>query len=445
MKNKAIFAFCVLTLSAAIKTNAQNNSIASTDSISIDHASKAKTYQLLYEDNFSNSGKINDNDWLYRNNVKMGGASWPENVVQGKATDGSGKDCLLIKFTHDSSRPEAQQYLGGGVVSTHNFGYGYYETKVKLYGGSKELAGLHQSFWSMGLTGTNEAEGKGVRDHLVTTGVIPKENRVLEIDGFEHNSLNNKLAQNYHIYTPTHKSKAPIPESTNRDLSNWITIAYEWLPDRINFYCDGKYISTKHLDGIWTVYAPQNLWLTALPVNVAAWGGLQKPSKNAAMQVDYVRFYAKVLSGVNRIGNPGFDYGQAKNTYPIAWIVDKQKDSNAANVTTGGISSKSGTGCLLFKSDKSYKTSVRQTIEFIPDGDYTFSAMVKSSGGQKHASIIIKTGNKEQSVRLKESSDWVKVVIPKVVVSNNQAVIEIKCNGNAGQWLMVDDVNFVNL
>ncbi|MCD0472311.1 family 16 glycosylhydrolase [Flavobacterium sp. JAS] len=444
MKNIAILAVSVLTFSTVNKTYAQHNSITSLDTLSIDHTDKAGSYQLMFEDNFSKAGKINAKDWLYRNNVKMGGVSWPQNVVQGKATDGSGEDCLLIKFTYDGSKAEGQQYLGGGVVSAHNFGYGYYEARVKLYGGSKELAGLHQSFWSMGLTGTNEAEGKGVRDHLTSTGVIPKENRVLEIDGFEHNSLNDKLAQNYHIYTPTHKSKAPEPESTHRDLSKWITMAYEWLPDRINFYCDGKYISTKHLDSIWKVYAPQNLWLTALPVDVAAWGGLKKPAENAAMQVDYVRYYAKVLPGVNRIGNGSFDYGKAKNTYPIAWIVDPKKDSNAVTVVSDSISSQSGKGYLFFKADKAYKASVRQTVAFIPDGNYTFGAWIKSSGGQKDASIIVKTGNKEQVIALRESANWEKVVIPMVKVVNNQAVIEIRCTGDAGQWLVVDNVSFTN-
>ncbi|WP_316837284.1 glycoside hydrolase family 16 protein [Pedobacter nutrimenti] len=429
MKYKTAWALCLLTFCGLNKTYAQP---------------KAADYRLLFADDFGRGSKVNPNDWLYRSNLKMGGVSWAGNVSQGKATDGSGKDCLLIKFTVDSLRPKGQQYLGGGVVSTHNFGYGYYEAKVKLYGGDKELAGLHQSFWSMGLTGTNEAEGVGVRDSFVRAGLIPQENRVLEIDGFEHNSMNGRLAQNYHIYTPTHKSEAPMPKSTDRDLSKWITVAYEWLPDRINFYCDGKYLSTKYLDGIWQVYAPQNLWLTALPVDVAAWGGLKKPVKNAAMQVDYVRFYAKVLPGANRVGNAGFDYGNIKNTYPIAWIVDDKTDGKAVRVVSDTTSSQSGKGYLLFKTDKAYKAAVKQIIEYIPDGNYTFSVWVKSSGGQKDASVVVRSGSKEQTILLKEKANWEKMVIPKIKVSNHQAVIEIRTDAEAGQWLMIDNVSFTN-
>ena len=149
-------------------------------------------YKLVYEDNFNKPGKPASSDWLLRNNKKFGGVSCPENVVQEKSDDGEG--CLLIKFTRDTTRKADEQYLGGGIVSTHNFGYGYYETRVKLYGGSPEISGLHQSFWTMGLTGTNEAEGAGVRDSLVNADAIPAQNQVLEIDGFEQDSKHNYLA-----------------------------------------------------------------------------------------------------------------------------------------------------------------------------------------------------------------------------------------------------------
>ncbi|MCW3109246.1 MAG: hypothetical protein JWQ09_3752 [Segetibacter sp.] len=320
MKSSFVCITCFLMLSYASIVHAQKVH-PSIDALAIQDVAKAKGYRLLFEDDFNKQGKPNSTNWLLRNNAKYGGISFPGNVIQDKATDGSGAGCLLIQFTYDSSQKREMQFRGGGVVSTYNFGYGYYETRVKLYGGSSELAGFHQSFWSMGLTGTNEAEGKGVRDGLVNADAFPQENRVLEIDGFEQDSKHNVLAQNYHIYTPTHESEAPKPNHLAKDLSKWVVMGYEWLPDRVNFYCDGKYLSTQKLDGMWKVYAPQNFWLTALPVNLASWGGLKVPPTGAAMQVDYFRFYAKSLPAVNRIGNAGFEYGQAGNTYPIAWIV----------------------------------------------------------------------------------------------------------------------------
>jgi hypothetical protein len=399
-------------------------------------------YKILFEENFKKQGKPEAKDWLFRNNKKMGGVSFPANVIQGKGSDG--ENHLLIKFTYDATRRAEEQFLGGGLVSTHNFGYGYYETCVKLYGGKKELSGLHQSFWSMGLTGTNEAEGANVRDSLVNADIIPAENRVLEIDGFELDSKHNTLGQNYHIYSPTHKSMSPKPNKIDKDLSRWITIGYEWLPDRINYYCDGEYLSTKMLDGIWNVYAPQNFWLTALPVNLASWGGLSTPLPDVAMQIKYFKYYAKKLPRINRIGNSDFEYGVKGNLYPIAWIVARTNgnDKSAARVVTDSTAAFNGKRFLLVQNDKAYKTTVKQILEYIPNGNYTFSAYIKSSGGQKRSAFVIKTSGKEYTTFINQSEKWEKISIEKVKVKNNHAVIEIQSEAIPNQWLKVDKVEF---
>lgn len=405
---------------------------------------KSAKYQLLYEDNFDTAGKPNPTDWLFRNNAKMGGISSPENVVQGKSTDGSNIDCLLIKFTADTTLAVDKQFVGGGVVSTHNFGYGYYETRVKLYGGTKQLSGLHQSFWSMGLTGTNEAEGKGVRDSLVNADAFPAENRVLEIDGFELDSKHNVLGQNYHIYTPSQKTQGPKPNHVEKDLSKWITMGYEWLPDRINYYADAVLFTTKELNGIWKVYAPQNFWFTALPVSLAAWGGLKVPPAGTAMQVDYFKFYARKLSGVNRVGNPGFEFGKIGNTYPTAWIVARTNGYNpdAVKVVADSSSTYEGRCFLQFKANKPCKALVRQVVEYIPNGTYTFSAYIKSLTEEKSAVIRIKSGKKVQQVQIPEAKLWSKIMLNHVVVSGNKAVIEIQSDLDVNQEIKIDNVEF---
>jgi len=441
MKNKMYRLVSMLLLIATLQASAQNPDIIS-DTVSIQHISKARSYRLVFEDDFNRSGKPDASHWLYRDNAKMGGISWPGNVEQKKSPDGS--HALHINFTYEPKLQEGQQYRGGGIVSIHNFGYGYYEAKVKLYGGDPELSGLHQSFWSMGLTGTNEAEGKGVRDSLVSLDIIPGENRVLEIDCFEQDSKGNSLGLNYHIYSPTHKSKAPVPNHITKDLSKWIVMAYEWLPDRINFYSDGKFIATKMLEGPWKLYAPQNLWLTALPVNMAAWGGLKVPGKDASMRVDYFKFYAKDLAGINRIGNADFEYGATGNTYPIAWITSRSSgnDKDAGKVVTDQSKAQTGVRYLIHQSEKDYKAVTKQLLEYIPNGVYNFSAWVKSSGGQKQASIVIRTGKSEQVIPVKANSEWTKVALKDVKVMNNQAFIEIHSNAKGGQWLMADNFEF---
>lgn len=408
---------------------------------------KNQQYQLLYQDEFNVKGKPAVKEWFFRINAKLGGQSIKSNVTQDKSTDGTNQSCLLIKYTSDKNQKEGEQFLGGGIVSTHNFGYGYYEARVKLYGGSKELSGLHQSFWSMGLTGTNEAEGKGIRDSLVSIDAIPAENRVLEIDGFEQNSIDNKLAQNHHVYSPKHLNKHPkSPYYVKMDLSKWVVMGYEWLPDRINFYCNGEYISTKELNGVWNLYAPQNVWFTALPVSKPewGWGGLEMPAKDAAMQVDYFRFYAKNLSGVNRIGNAGFEYFIPGSSYPVAWIVAQTNGniSEAVKVIADSTETNNGLRFLIHKLDKPYKAISKQILEYIPNGKYSFEAYIKSSGGQRKSEIMVKASDKSYVYDIKVSSLWTKIILNDIEVKNNMATIEIISDADTNQWLMVDDVNF---
>ena len=401
-------------------------------------------YKLLYEDNFNKPGKPSSSDWLFRNNKKFGGVSCPDNVVQQKSDDGEG--CLLIKFTQDTTRKANEQYLGGGIVSTHNFGYGYYECRVKLYGGSHEMSGLHQSFWTMGLTGTNEAEGAGVRDSLVNADAIPAQNQVLEIDGFEHDSKHNVLAFNHHIYSPKHEYGGPKPGGLSKDLAKWIVMGYEWLPDRINYYCDGSLVSTKMLIGKWSIYAPQNFWFTALPVDILSWGGLKPPAPNAVMKVDYFRYYAKALQGTNLIGNPGFEYGVKGNTYPLAWIVARNNgnNKNAVKVLTDSLQAESGKRYLVFDTSQKCKATVKQNIEYISNGKYEFSVSVKNTGSENgQLTILINTGSKQLKKQVKASTTWESVILSGITVKNNRASIEIVSDINSGGVILVDEAKFI--
>lgn len=400
--------------------------------------------QLVFTDDF-NKGKTPDpKHWLYRINAKMGGVSETPNVLQTKLN--SGQSVLQIKFVFDSTRNVGRQYGGGGVVSTHNFGYGYYETVVKLYGGRVDMAGFHQSFWSMGLTGTNEGEGAGVRDSLVQADLFPEENRVLEIDGFEHDSKHAVLAQNYHIYSPLHTSQAPQPSHSEVDINGWVKVAYEWRPGSVAFFVNDKLISTLKLEGKWDIFSPQNFWLTALPVDVKAWGGLKKPAPGAAMNVDYFKFYTQHMPKVNRIGNAGFEY-QVLNgspTYPVAWIVARKNgnDTSVVKVLRDSLQAYRGNACLAIQSAKPYKAAVKQILEYIPNGRYTFSAFVKSPGKQNTARISIASGRQLKKIVLKGSPSWRKVELPNVMVRNHQAIIAINATGHCRQTLMIDAMNF---
>ena len=173
-----------------------------------------KNYTLIYEDEFD--GAVNTSDWRFRTDEKGGGKNLAINV-----TTSDGK--LNIAFAKQGST-----YTGGGIISKELFGYGYYETKCTLFA---EGGGLHSAFWLMG---GSSSDG--------TT--LPKQNTVFEIDGFEFDSnkpdtisfnLNYKLPRVYGLI-----NAYKVESLSGREA----VVGFEWLPDRINWYLDGKLMHT---------------------------------------------------------------------------------------------------------------------------------------------------------------------------------------------------------
>ena len=220
-------------------------------------------------------------------------------------------------------------------------------------------------------------------------------------------------------------------------------MGYEWLPDRINFYCDDTLISTKMLTGKWSVYAPQNVWLTALPVSTKWWGPLSVPPKSAAMQVDYFKFYSKKLPDANVIGNASFEYGNNDNTYPIAWVVPQMNNNpDAVKISSDSLEAKEGKRLLELRYNKEAPATAKQIIEFIPNGSYAFSAWVKGGIAKSDASITISSGAKTVTIPIKTSDKWQQIKRKNIPVLGNRATIEIKATGKEGQVLKIDEVVF---
>ena len=119
-------------------------------------------YQMLYEEEFA--GSLNLKDWMYRTGERLGGYNLPENVFT--------KDGRLFQQMVYKDIQGKKCITGGGIISRRLFGYGYYETKCKLFSAT---GGMHSSFWSMGLNG-----GDGEK--------MPVINTVYEIDGYEVDS-----------------------------------------------------------------------------------------------------------------------------------------------------------------------------------------------------------------------------------------------------------------
>jgi len=370
-------------------------------------------YVLLFADEFAGE-KLDTDVWDYRTGLRQphGGWNLPENVRVG--VDADGNTCLFIDFKYeDFNRDGKMEYTGGGVISKPLFGYGYYEVRAKLYGESK---GLHSSFWSMGADGNR--------------------NQVLEIDGFEVDSVNpDLLLLNGHWYVPSHERAFGL--EYRQDTTEWFVMGYEWLPGRVNFYVNNQLVYSVPYDWL---YAPQHLWLTALPTPDVGEGAVP-PVEGAASLFDYFRYYARPLPGVNLLGNGSFEYNSTTRDpqQPVCW--DEAGDAFASLVVRGD--AVSGEYALQHTPIRGKRVITSQLLTFIPNGRYRLRAWTKATEGLAEAVLEVDTGDGlVYTAAIAPSTTWNEVVVEDVMVTNNRAHISIISAGELGQWLKVDDVAF---
>ncbi|GHG41616.1 MULTISPECIES: family 43 glycosylhydrolase [Amycolatopsis] len=145
-----------------------------------------------------------------------------------------------------------------------------------------------------------------------------------------------------------------------------------------------------------------------------------------------------VGSGNNYVLNPSAEADRVAQNDLAGWT------------TTGGAvnSNKQGghTGRWAFaqSSSSAYNASRYQNIS-LPNGTYTLSAWVKSSGGQKKATIFAKNfGGSELSSSINRSiGSWTKVTISGITVTNGSIQVGVSSDANAGNWVNVDDFSLV--
>jgi hypothetical protein len=418
----------------AVKTSSANARVAAT-------GLPVSGYTLCYEQNFDSGTQPSASEWIKRTTDRLGGINNAEQVNVGGGT-------LNINYERRSDG----NYYAGGVISTHTFGYGFYEARCNLY---RATPGLHQSFWNMGISpGTNPAnEGYS----QFTQDELPQYGTVLEIDGFEQNSKDGYLRCNHHVYTPSQTSSISQPVVPNPN-DDWFTMGFEWRPDGITYYykLDGgnwTQVATKSLTSSpWNVYAPQNFWLTALPVpnNTYNWGYATPPVAGAAMKVGHFKYYAKKYVGTNLIGNPGFEYKNASTAsaeYPIGWIESRTNGNNPdrSYVTTNATNANYGERYLVHESYSTpYNCTTKQKLEYIPYGTYKLTAYVRSSGGQAAARMRVLVGGVERYVNIPATTSWQQITIDNINVNSDDVVVAFSSyTDGPGQWIAVDSVQMI--
>jgi len=376
-----------------------------------------ENYTLLFNDEFEK--EIDLDTWYYRTGERLGGYNYPENVYV--------KDGRMYHVMRYEKKNGEEQLTGGGIISNELFGYGYYETKSTLIG---TTGGMHASFWSMGLSGDGEK--------------MPKRNQIYEIDGYEINShQKSKITCNLNLYVGGHKGFGGNP-SNDLPTDEEFILGYEWLPNEINWYLNGKLIQTKKGEEIPIHYAQQNIWVTGL-ANTSHENTIDRSKLPAEASWDYVKFYAMPLKNINIIGASEFEYNKNPGfttnidvQYPMSWL--ELGDSDASLIEKSEHAT-SGNNVLAHRSSKNYAVTTAQRLYYIANGNYNFEVYAMSSGGQDTAKIRISgfDGDKVIEKDIPKSDKMEKITIEGIEIKDNGAYIEFISDASKNEWLIFDD------
>ena len=141
--------------------------------------------------------------------------------------------------------------------------------------------------------------------------------------------------------------------------------------------------------------------------------------------------------------NPSFEADRVTMTQPAGWVTSTMTASAMPFTNVKDAHSGNWGFELAFTSD--YDATIAQGLSGLPNGTYTLSAWVKSSGGQATAELYVKgTGGSDQSASLtKAMASYTQVSVPGVAVTNGKAEIGVTTNATSKQSLTFDDVAFV--
>ncbi|MFI4911125.1 MAG: family 16 glycosylhydrolase [Sedimentisphaeraceae bacterium JB056] len=237
-------------------------------------------FELAFSDEFDGDS-LNMDHWMHRGGMRWTSKQCAENVL---VKDGK----LVIRLESDGKMQRT-----GGIISNEAFGYGYYETRAKLWKGH----GWHASFWQMQVKDT-----------------------INEIDCFESTDPYS-FGSNLHYYKPRHIIG---PKGHKADVAErFHTYAWEWTPDRVKFYFDGELLRDVAYPG---PHKPQNVWLTCVAHPDASMNDLP-----GTVEYEYFRYYRKEYmpsvsddaiivdegkDGYSEIGN------WTKGEYPVSYEYD---------------------------------------------------------------------------------------------------------------------------
>lgn len=144
-----------------------------------------------------------------------------------------------------------------------------------------------------------------------------------------------------------------------------------------------------------------------------------------------------VGEGNNYILNPSYEADRVSQQTLAGW-----KNSGSGNSNSNG--AHSGNFCMQQWSDSAFKGTMSQDVT-LPNGTYTLKAWAKSSGGQNDAHIYISGyGGETIKQSIKDiDGNWKEITISDIPVTTGSCQVGIYSDGNAGNWVKVDDFSLI--
>lgn len=243
-------------------------------------------YGLDWRDEFDGDS-LDRSRWEFRTDTKHWSTQLPRNIslcnsnllitlnkIAPNGEDLNTTAAVLSKnFYGEVPEGSPGTYTGGGVISKQAFGYGYFETRMRIMAGK----GWHTSFWLMkhdgsGATSTAEAD--------LELDVIENDS----IDPISYGITTHKWKGNHESYG--HKRVATLP------LFDYHIYGCEYTPSAVNYFFDGELVQTVDISSL-----PQgnvNIWLTSIASGLGDTDSVDDSRLPSHVDFDYVRFYRKV-------------------------------------------------------------------------------------------------------------------------------------------------------
>lgn len=373
-------------------------------------------YKLLFEENFQGNS-LDTTKWHYRIERRTMG-TWIDAVnLKENVSVKNGELHIALKHERINGKYEN---TGGGIISNHDFGYGYYECLSKPF---MEGRGTHTSFWQRGSLSPN--------------------NNVFEIDGYEIDSKTLMASNNLYLdivpkwmkanaHPWPHRSAMPI----TLDSNGYYLDAWEYTPEGVNFFDNGKLVASAEWNELNTA---QMVWLTALNGT----GKVDTTKLPGESTFKYFKFYAKDYPGINLLPNGNFEYNQNKfdKTKPISWSV---KGTKSSVIVQEGDACRDDYRLRFGGNNVAFKNTISQTLNYILNGNYQLTAMVRASGKIGKAALRASGfGEKELRTNINLTDKWTLVSLGDIPVSNNTISVEVEAEGNQGDWIDIDDIQLM--